>query len=501
MINSVIFDDEIKIWWEYHHLKKGELFRVIKDEEIFFTCKSHYCFQGLEPEQIVCFSVDIVNAEGEVVEKVGTYSARTFPKKKDIDVTKAPYNAVGDGKTLNTQAIQAALNDCKEDERVYIPSGIFLTGALDMKSDTELYLADDAVLQGTDNPEDYLPKVKSRFEGAEELCYRSLINTGVMDSAANCGTENIMLRGGTILGGGAPLRENIIQRERLEILKAHGMENEASPPSYYACTLPGRTRGRLLCCNNTRNIVIANMTVGDSASWNLHFIYSENIITCSCKIQSHKIPNGDGWDPDSSKNCVLFDVEFDTGDDCVAIKSGKNLEGYEIGRPSENIYIFDCYAKEGHGIAIGSEMSGGIRDIYIWNCDIRYGTGFSIKTHKIRGGYIDNVRVYNCNLPTLFVGVYDGNNGGDPAPTEPTVSNLYFEDVTVNGLHVLTNNTERVVSENAVNISGYSKENSVKNVTVKNLTIKHRQLLSYQMLSFHNVENLHLENIVCKGEL
>ncbi len=501
MINAVIFDDEIKIWWEYHRLKKHERFRVEKDGEIFFTNKSHYNFKGLEEEKNYSFKVTIVDRDEKQVEKIGEFACTTKKGKRSIDVTKPPYNAVGDGETLNTQAIQAALDDCKEDEKVYIPDGIYLTGALNVKSNTELYLSEGAILQGTDNPEDYLPKVKSRFEGCEELCYRSLINTGVLDSEKGCDTENIILRGGKILGGGDALRKNIIQRERYETLKKYGMENEVSPPRYYSSVLPGRTRGRLLCCCNTRNIIVANMEVGNSASWNLHFIYCENVITCSCTIVSHKISNGDGWDPDSSKNCVLFDIEFDTGDDCVAIKSGKNLEGYQVGRPSENIFIFDCYAKEGHGIAIGSEMSGGVKDVFIWNCEMRYGTGFSIKTHKNRGGYIDNVRVYNCHLPTLFVGVYEGNDGGEPAPTEPTISNLHFEDICVNGLNVCTGNTDRVVSENAVNISGYSKENSVKNVTIKNLTLKSRQILPYHMFSFYNVVNLKLENIICKGEL
>ncbi len=501
MISAIVFDDEIKIWWEYHRLYTGETFRVEKDGEFFYTTKSHYNFKGLAPSTTCSFEVYRVNEAGEKLEKIGIRTCTTKVAKRNLNATLPPYNAVGNGKKLNTAALQAAINDCKEDERVYLPAGVYLTGALDLKSHVELYLEDGAVLQGSVRAEDYLPKVKSRFEGSEELCYRSLLNAGVMDSEGGYNCDDITLRGGKILGGGNELRRNIIAREREEILKAHGMENDPSPPAYYANILPGRTRGRLLCCSNTRNITVANTVIGNAASWNLHFIYCENVCTCGCEIISNGISNGDGWDPDSSRVCLLFDVIFDTGDDCVAIKSGKNLEGHVIGKPSEIIRIFDCYSKEGHGIAVGSEMSGGVRDVVIWNCEVRYGTGLSVKTHESRGGYIDGLQLYNCKMPTLFVGVYRGNGGGEPAPTEPVISNLHFEDITVNGLMVCTGNTDRVVPEPAVNICGYSKENPVKNVRIKNLTMEYRQLIPYQMTYFEHVEGLSLENIICKGQI
>ncbi len=501
MISAIIFDDEIKIWWEYHRLEKGESFRVEKDGEVFYTTKSHYNFKGLTPETTCSFEVYRVSAEGAKIEKIGVRTSTTKEAKRNLDVTMPPYNAVGDGKTDNTKALQAAIDNCKLTERVYIPNGTFLTGALNLKSHLELYLEEGAVLQGSLLAEDYLPKVKSRFEGCEEFCYRSLLNAGEMDSEGGYNCEDILIRGGKILGGGDALRKNIIARERAEILQAHGMENDPSPPAYYADILPGRTRGRLLGCSNTRNITVANTVIGNAASWNLHFIYCENVCTCGCEIISHGISNGDGWDPDSSRVCLLFDILFDTGDDCVALKSGKNLEGYKIGRPCEIIRIFDCYSKEGHGIAIGSEMSGGVRDVIIWNCDIRYGTGLSVKTHESRGGYIDGLQLYNCKMPTLFVGVYRGNVGGEPAPVEPTISNLHFEDITLTGLVYCTGNIERVVPEPAVSISGYSKENPVKNVIVKNLTMQYRQLIPNQTMYFAHVEGLSLEKIICKGQL
>ena len=126
---------------------------------------------------------------------------RTPKRKRRIDITQAPYLAKGDGKALNTAAIQQAIEDCKEDEMVYVPAGTFLTGALTLHDHMELYLEEGAVLQGSSNPEDYLPRIPSRFEGTERECYQSLLNLGVMDHRAGCTSEDVLIRGkGTISG-------------------------------------------------------------------------------------------------------------------------------------------------------------------------------------------------------------------------------------------------------------------------------------------------------------
>ncbi len=495
MINTVILDDEIKLWWEYLPLGKEAFFTVYIDgKEVDRTIKSHYNAKGLSPQTQYEFCIKLGERE------VGKCKVKTLASKRRIDITQAPYYAVGDGKTLNTIAIQRALNDCQADQCVYIPDGIFLTGALDMPSHTELYLSEGATLQGTANVEDYLPKIKSRFEGVECTCYRSLINAGSIDSREGCATENITLRGGKILGGGQALRGNIIAAERMSILKENGLENELNPPAFYASVLPGRMRGRTLCCCNTQNITVVNTFIGNAPAWNLQFIYCKNVVTAGSVIYSHHISNGDGWDPDSSENCVVFDTNFDTGDDCVAIKSGKSLEGYTIGRPSKHIRVFDCYSKEGHGISIGSEMSGGIEDVCVWNCDIRSGTGMNIKSSKKRGGYIRDIQVYNCQFPMLQVVAYMGNDDGEGAPVAPEIANLHFEDIQLSGVLTYTGDSNRREPENAFTISGY-EDNPVKNVTLKNITLQYRQMLPNQTFVLKNVENVKMKNIISKGEI
>ncbi len=501
MINTVVFDDEIKLWWNYEKLYKGESFSVSIDDKKYLTDKSHCNIKNLTPESDYTLSVTIVNECGTCVKTLGERIVTTKKSKSKIDVTKQPYNAVGDGATLNTVAIQRAIDDCGEDDCVYIPSGVFLTGALDLKSNTELYLADDATLLGSVEPNDYLPKIKSRFEGWEMLCYRSLLNAGEMDNSKGCDTENIVIRGGTILGGGNKLRVKTIEIERDAILKICGLENDASPDALYASVIPGRTRGRALCCANVKGLTVANTVIGNAPAWNLHFIYCEDITVCGCKVISDGIGNGDGVDPDSSTNCVVFDVEFETGDDCVAIKSGKNPEGYFIARPSKDVKVFDCLIKKGHGIAIGSEMSGGVSDVDIWNIQVQSGHGINIKTRAKRGGYVKNINIYNCEVPQIAISGYGNVDDGEAAPEVAKVSDINIEDVTLIGIRHFITCKDRQEPCKAIYIVGQGKDNPVKNITLKNIVLKYRSMIPNQIAVLDNVENISVENVVCEGTL
>ena len=312
---------------------------------------------------------------------------RTPKRKRRIDITQAPYLAKGDGKALNTAAIQQAIEDCKEDEMVYVPAGTFLTGALTLHDHMELYLEEGAVLQGSSNPEDYLPRIPSRFEGTERECYQSLLNLGVMDHRAGCTSEDVLIRGkGTISGGGRLLAERMMAAERERLKEYIHSLGDKVLECENANTIPGRARGRPIQICNAKNVRITGLTLQNGPGWNVHMIYSEQIVTDHCIFRSEDIWNGDDWDPDSSSDCTIFACTFYTGDDSVAIKSGKNPEGNEIGRPCSHIRIFDCICAYGHGITMGSEMSGGIEDVVIWDCDLGNSLyGLEIKGTKKRG--------------------------------------------------------------------------------------------------------------------
>ena len=503
MLKSIIFFDEITIWWT-----KDEFVKDAKTYELSLngkyygtTTKTHYTFHALQAKTI--YDVRISAYVDGVLHATREYRFQTLEIKNRIDVTKAPYHVRGDGKTLHTLELQKALDACTENDYLYFPKGVYMTGALNVRSNTEIYLDKGAVLQGTANESDYLPKIKSRFEGTEMLCYRSLLNMGELDHT-NYGytCSNVVLRGqGAIFGGGRPLAVSIQKTER-ERLKDFLAENEEYVKTCETVdTIPGRVRGRLINMSNCENIVMSGLTLGYGPAWNIHFIYSKNIVTYNCticsnnaynedgSIQRQKVWNGDGWDPDSSEDCVIFNTTFQTGDDCIAIKSGKNPEGNEINRPSKNIYIFDCIAQSGHSIAIGSEMSGGVENVYIWDCDLRNCYfGLQIKSTKKRGGYVKNVFIRDSVVSTLYVCSAPYNDDGEGSKTPPILGDYYFENVTVYG-YKQSDGTKFYVRMNGFEEDGYH----LKNVYFNNVYIQAQE--DEQIVEKSYVDNLQWKDI------
>jgi len=439
LINSVVTDTAITLYWEKtENTSEGYEYHImLNDTLVGKTQKTHFTIENLAEDTDYACSVNIFQRES-CCQQLDICHIKTEKAKKRLDITKAPYFAVGDGKTLNTAAIQKALDDCTHDAVVYFPAGIYLTGALCLHSDMELYLEKEAVLQGTAQPEDYLPYIHSRFEGIEMDCYSSLLNMGVLDHKQGPNCENILIHGqGKIASGGRELAEAVIslETEKLKdfLVKLGDKIKEYEKPE----TIPGRMRPRLINISNCKNVRISGLTLADGASWNVHMIYSENILTDHCVFHSENIWNGDGWDLDSSKNCTIFACTFYTGDDSIAIKSGKNPEGNEINRPSEHIRIFDCTCAFGHGITIGSEMSGGINDVKIWDCDLQNGQfGLEIKGTKKRGGYVKNVHVRDCILPRILFHSVSYNDDGIGASEPPIFENCSFTDIILLGQYM-----------------------------------------------------------------
>ncbi|NMN01120.1 polygalacturonase [Bifidobacterium sp. DSM 109958] len=475
-LHASISDTCITLFWDQpEEATPSCIYRIRFDgSEAAKVDRTHVTFLDLEPDTEHDFAV-CMSEKGEY----GTFEPmlggtfRTLPAKREIDVTAAPYHAVGDGVTLNTAAIQRALDDCGPSDRVVVPAGTFLTGALTMHSDSELTVRADGVLQGSADPADYEPRVWTRFEGTECECYASLINVGAVDHEAGYTTRNVTINGeGSILGGGAELMRRTIELQR------EAMKDELAAMADYvatcenADTIPGRVRGRLITVANAQNVELYGLTVGMSPSWNVQAIYSDTFVTYACSFVSRGVWNGDGWDPDSSTNCFLFDSRFDTGDDMVAIKSGKNPEGNAIDRPTRHVRIFDCEAAYGHGIAIGSEMSGGVEDVAIWNVDLsRSRYGMHIKGTPKRGGYVRDVTVRDCELACITVHAVGYNDDGVPGPDEP-----FFERFRFERLHVLGrywgDDEHDVRPTTAVLVKGFAKPgHEVRGVELRNVTL------------------------------
>ncbi|MBN1518332.1 glycoside hydrolase family 28 protein [Candidatus Sumerlaeota bacterium] len=427
--------------WEKPELALPGISYIIlsDDESVCVTTKTHFTVKGLSPDTEYVFSVLAKPEDGDSVRAGNPLTVRT--KAKESVVSILDHGAVGDGTTLNTRAIQAAIDACPAGGVIRIPEGVFLSGALFLKSGMTLEIAEGGVLKGSADPEDYEPFIRNRFEGWELETYASLLNAGALDSAGPANVRNISIRGkGTISGGG--------QKLGAAMQDAHGF----------------RSRGRLICLMNAENIEVQGLTLEETPCWTLHYIYSENV-SCHGLTFKSVAHNGDGIDPDSSRNSFIFNCVFTTSDDCIAIKSGKNPEGNVVNRPTENVRVFDCRFTEGCGISIGSEMSGGVRNVLIEDCvagNLRW--GLQIKGTKDRGGFVENVTVRDCGLRliTIYSDVYY-NNDGEPAPEQPYYRNFRFENIDL---------TKGNASEPVIQVNGFPAEgHQTRDVIFENISL------------------------------
>lgn len=514
-IQHIIFSDSITLYWDKQEgvPNEGQYQILVNGKMMGVTSKTHFTMSDLKPETEYLVQVKLVQTNGaesgDEAEKANSILRElaaseelflsTMKEKKRLDVTKAPYHATSDGQTMNTKALQQAFDDCKTDEVVYLPAGVYLTGALRMHSDMELYLEEGAVLQGTDVVEDYLPRIKSRFEGIENESYSSLLNLGELDHDGDYNCRNVVIRGkGTIASGGRVLAERVIasERERLaDYLAQLGDKiKECEKPE----TIPGRVRPRLINMSNCQNIVLSGVQLKNGASWNVHMIYSDSIVTNDCTFYSENVWNGDGWDPDSSTNCTIFGCTFYTGDDSVAIKSGKNPEGNQINRPAKHIRIFDCKCAFGHGIALGSEMSGGIEDVRIWDCDMSNSLcGIEIKGTKKRGGYVRNVQVRDCAAARVMFHAVGYNDDGIGAPVPPVFENCSFERMQITGEY-FDRHTDKRAACDAIELVGFDEPGyELKNILFRDVTIGKEGHTGKQTLTLQLCENITFERLRC----
>ncbi|HEX8462719.1 MAG TPA: glycoside hydrolase family 28 protein, partial [Segetibacter sp.] len=276
--------------------------------------------------------------------KAPTFAAREFL------VTK--YGAAGDGKTLNTAAFKKAIDACNKSGggRVIVPRGSFLTGAIYLKSNVELHLADSAKIVFSVNPKDY-PIVFTRWEGMELMNYSSLIYA--------YGEQNIAITGNGTLDGGASFDNwwSWNAEKPSKQVKARNILHEMNHQKKNAKTRifgdSSFLRPNFIQPYNCKNILISGVKMINSPMWNVNPVLCENVTVDGVKIIAHG-PNTDGVDPESCKNVLIKNCYFDTGDDCIAIKSGRDEDGRSIGKPAENHIIEICEMKDGHGgVVIG----------------------------------------------------------------------------------------------------------------------------------------------------
>jgi exo-poly-alpha-galacturonosidase len=432
---GTVTDNSAILLWNKFGKKNAEYEVFLDGKLVATTDKTNYQLNNLSPNLKYVARIFVKNH----LSGSNDVKFKTAAKGKVYNILD--YGAKDDTTVKNTRAIQDAINACAEGGTVYIPKGTFVSGALFLKSNMTLYIEKDAVLKGSAAVEDYLPMIMNRFEGWELKTYASLLNAGTLNRNGTYNVKNLRITGGgTISGGGKTLGNAMIKENGL------------------------RSRGRLILLMNCQDVSISNLTLTEPASWTLHYVYSDNISCHGLNIITN-VRNGDGIDPDSSTDSYIFNCFFDTGDDCIAIKSGKNPEGFLIGKPTKNVQITHCDFKRGHGISIGSEMSGGVSDVLVQDC--KAGAllhGMQIKGTKDRGGYVKNVTVTDCQLLkiTIFSAV-NYNNDGEPAPVLPTFENFVFRNIDLSAASI---------KEPVININGFKDPaHRLKNVAFENIVL------------------------------
>jgi len=342
----------------------------------------------------------------------------------------------GGGRTERTRKIlQHLIDSCSSNGGgvVVVEKGThFMDGPVEMKSGVRLHLSDGATLLFSDNPDDYLPAVLSRWEGTDLYNRSSMIHAHGQNNFAITGegTATInangrkMARWGTP-GGATDFSENIHgthgeTSEKADVERLRTMGDELVPVELRQFGKDAKLRPCAVEFNDCQRILIDGITLKDSPFWCIHPLYCEDVTVRNVTIDSH-FPNNDGCDPESSRRVLIENCAFRTGDDAIAIKSGRDADGRRVNRPSENIVIRNCkFYSKCNGLCIGSEMSGGVRNVCMKNIEIGdVKNALLFKSNLDRGGYIENVYIDSVSIKSAAGAVlrfetnYFGYRGGN----------------------------------------------------------------------------------------
>lgn len=450
--------------------------------------------------------------------------AKPVFKKDTFNILK--FGAVADGITLNSAAINKAIDACsaKGGGVVLIPTGLWYTGPIVLKSNVNLHLAKNAVLQFSDNFNDY-KLVKTNWEGRDTYRNESPI------SATNA--TNIAITGfGIIDGNGDAWR--MVKKDKLtesqwkklvasggvlssdkktwypseKSIRGSKLENAAANVPYEMLdSIKDFLRPNLLVFTKCKKILLEGVTFQNSPAWCLHPLMCEDLTVRNIYAKNPwYAQNGDGIDVESCKNVLIENSTFDVGDDGICIKSGRDAEGRKRNMPTENVIVRNCTVYHAHGgFVIGSEMSGGARNLFVSNCTfIGTDIGLRFKTTRGRGGLVENIFIENITMKDivgeaiLFDMYYAAK---DPIPlagekreppvvefkkvdeTTPQFQNFFVKNVVCNGaekgifirgipeMHIKNIQLENLVLQSKIGIEC----EEASNVTIKNIQLKTKE--------------------------
>ena len=410
-----------------------------------------------------------------------------FSNCKEFSITD--FGAVAGDLNKTSEAISKAIAKASKSGggKVVIPEGEWLTKKIHFKSNVNLHLKKGAVLLFSENPKDYLPAVRSTWEGYECYNYSPLIY------AYQC--KNI-----AITGEGELKAKMDVWKQWFARPKAH---MESLKRLYYLASYnkpmkerqmvndTANFRPQFIQFNRCENILIEGVKITNSPFWTIHPFLSKDVVIRNLNVYAHG-HNNDGVDPEMSQNVLIENCVFDQGDDAIAIKSGSNQDAWRLNTPSKNIVMRNCIVKNGHQlVAIGSELSGGIENVFIDNCTVVDGAKLNhllfIKTNERRGGYVKNIHMTNITSGKIDEGIlgietdvlYQWRNLVPTIEKRLTpIQNVYLENVKATNVKFIS----RILAQ---------KELPVENVFLKNVTAQNVQ---GEKFIHENVKNFSAQN-------
>lgn len=415
-----------------------------------------------------------------------------FPRRH-FPVTR--FGAKGDGVTDCTIAFARAVRACAHagGGHVVVPEGRYLTGPIHLRSNVDLHVTENATIAFSQDPNAYLPAVFTRWEGTELYNYSPLIyahrqrniavtGAGTLDGQAD-NAHWWPWKGSPAYGWVPGDPHQAAARTRLQAMAEQGVpveqrvfgDGDYLRPSFvqpYRC----------------RNVLVEGVTIVNSPMWEIHPVLSRNVLVRGTTVATHG-PNNDGCNPESSKDVVIRGCTFDTGDDCIAIKSGRNADGRRVNVPSERILVEDCDFAAGHGgVTVGSEMSGGVRQVYARDLRLsspNLDTALRFKTNSVRGGFIHDFHARDITVGTVGQAVITIDFYYEEGPGHgfnPDVTGITVDNLTV------------TQAQRALNLRGYP-DDPVGSVRLSNVDFQHTN----QPSIVSNVAGLVLDEVYENG--
>jgi polygalacturonase len=384
------------------------------------------------------------------------------------------FGAVGDGKTLDTAGIQKALDECgKAGGVVHFGAGTYLIKPIYLHSKTTLQLDAGAVLQATDEPEDFKSPT-GKGGPVSSASFVALVNGKDLTDVTIAGP-------GTIDGAGA----------------RWWVPAEAARRKTPGYTMP---RPRLIVLTRCNNLLVRDITLQNSPCFNLVPMECENVVITNVTIKAPaNSPNTDAIDPSLCRNVLITGCHIDVGDDNVAIKSGRAVPGREFA--CENITVTDCVFLHGHGMSIGSETTGGVRNVFVRNCTFENTeNGIRIKSQRGKGGVVENIQFADITMKNVdpaitFTCYYMNNSAGDPvqlpAPKDGAAPPAGDRVPVYRNIHI--DNLTATCKKSAGTISGLP-DSLVSDVVLENVSIT----AATTGLKIRNAKGIQFKNVQIK---